>query len=187
MQVMILCGGMGTRLREETEVRPKPMVEIGGRPILWHIMKRYAVARLQRLRPVPRLQGRVDQGVLPQLRGDEQRLHGRARRGAIDRVPRRATAKTDWRVTSSTPGSTTMTGGRVKRALAATSTGDRFMLTYGDGVADVDIRGAARVPRAHGTLATVTAVRPPLAVRRAARRRRSRRAVQREAADRTKG
>ena len=75
MKVVILCGGLGTRLREETEFRPKPMVEIGGRPILWHIMKTLRPPRLPRVRPVPGLSRQHDQGVFPQLRGHEQRLH----------------------------------------------------------------------------------------------------------------
>ena len=80
MKVVILCGGLGTRLREETEFRPKPMVEIGGRPILWHIMKTLRPPRLSRLRAVPGLPRQHHQGILPQLRGHEQRLHHLPRR-----------------------------------------------------------------------------------------------------------
>ena len=89
MQVVILCGGQGTRLREETEFRPKPMVEVGGRPILWHIMKLYAHHGLRQLRALPRLPGQLHQGLFPELRVVEQRLHDPARQPTADHLPRR--------------------------------------------------------------------------------------------------
>ena len=89
MKVVILCGGLGTRLREETEFRPKPMVEVGGRPILWHIMKIYAHYGLSRFRALPGLSRHDDQGIFPQLCGDEQRLHLALNCQRTDPVPRR--------------------------------------------------------------------------------------------------
>ena len=90
MKVVILCGGLGTRLREETEFRPKPMVPIGNRPILWHIMKFYAHLRVQGIHPLPRLQGRGDQGIFPQLPVALQRRDPAARAHAADHLPQPA-------------------------------------------------------------------------------------------------
>lgn len=157
MQTMILCGGMGTRLREETEYRPKPMVEIGGRPILWHIMKLYAS------------QGFTDFIVCLGYKGDrikeyflnyeamntdftielgQPRLDYHAEHG-----------EGGWRVTLVDTGIETMTGARVKRA-ARYLTGDRFMLTYGDGVSDVDVRSLVSFHDRSGAVGAVTGVRP---------------------------
>ena len=79
MKAVILCGGQGTRIRDASETLPKPMLPIGGKPIVWHIMKSYAAHGVTRVRPLPRLQGLADQGVLPQLPGDDHRRDGHAR------------------------------------------------------------------------------------------------------------
>jgi len=159
ISTLILCGGLGTRLREETEYRPKPMVEIGGRPILWHIMRIYAS------------QGFKDFILLTGYRGDQikhyflnyEALHRDftvtlGSRGRIEFHD--GEDAQDWRVTIVDTGAATMTGARIKRA-ARYIRGDRFMLTYGDGVADIDLGGLLAAHQRAGCLGTVTGVRPP--------------------------
>jgi glucose-1-phosphate cytidylyltransferase len=157
MRVAILAGGLGTRLREETEYRPKPMVEIGGRPILWHIMKIYAVHGFT---DFVICLGYKSDLIRDYFLGYETRnrdftvtLGGRA-------VETHDSHSEDgWRVTLAETGEKTMTGGRIKRIWRYL--GDQpFMLTYGDGVANIDIRRLVAVHARHGKLATVTAVRP---------------------------
>jgi glucose-1-phosphate cytidylyltransferase len=157
MKVVLLAGGLGTRLREETEFRPKPMVEIGGRPILWHIMKIYASA------------GYKDFVICLGYKGDVIRdyfLNYEVRNrdftitlgcGRVDIHD--GHAETGWRITLAETGGDTLTGGRIKR-VANYLEGRSFMATYGDGVADIDIRGLLEFHRKHRKLATVTAVRP---------------------------
>lgn len=157
MKVVILAGGRGTRLSEETAARPKPMVEIGGQPILWHIMSLYAS------------QGFNDFVVACGYRGEmiKEYFHGMAIRGAdfvIDlkdgTVQRLAARAPDWRVAVIDTGLETMTAGRILR-LKSLIGNEPFMVTYGDGVGDVDVKALVGVHRARGRLATVTAVRPP--------------------------
>jgi len=158
MKVVILCGGLGTRLREETEYRPKPMVEIGGRPILWHIMKLYAH------------HGHRDFIVCLGYRGNmikEYFLNYEAMSNdfTICLGPRGrihfngAHPEQDFRVTLADTGLETMTGGRIKRVEKYID-GDSFMVTYGDGVSDLDVGRLVEFHRSHGRLATVTTVRP---------------------------
>ena len=154
---MILAGGQGSRLAEETEVRPKPMVEIGERPILWHIMKHYAAS------------GFTEFVVALGYKGDEikrffvdfLRLSGdltvRLGDGEVDRHDSERDA---WTVHLVDTGADSGTGGRVAR-LAHWLGDEAFMLTYGDGVSDVDLCALLAFHRASGKLATVTAVRPP--------------------------
>ena len=153
MQVMILCGGFGTRLREETELRPKPMVEVGGRPILWHIMKSYAVY------------GFTDFLICLGYKGDrikEYFLNYEAMNNdfTVELGQRESIhfhhghQEKGWRVTLVDTGHATSTGGRVKRA-SRYLTGDRFMLTYGDGVSNVDLERLLAFHTQQGTLATV--------------------------------
>jgi glucose-1-phosphate cytidylyltransferase len=156
--VMILCGGMGTRLREETEFLPKPMVEIGGRPMLWHIMKGYAA------------HGFTDFILCLGYKGHKIReyfLHYEAMHcdftielGDRDRLEFHGRHnEAGWRVTLVDTGIDAQTGSRIARALAHVKT-DRFMLTYGDGVADVDVPQLVRFHQTHQKIATVTGVRP---------------------------
>jgi glucose-1-phosphate cytidylyltransferase len=154
--VVILAGGMGTRIREETAVRPKPMVEIGSRPILWHIMKIYEHYGYRRFAVAVGYQGHVIKDYFLRYRDRYADFTVDLTRGTIDR---HADSSEPWTVTIVETGATTMTGGRIKR-LGQYLDGP-FMVTYGDGVADVNIADLVAFHRQHGRLATVTAVRPP--------------------------
>jgi len=159
MKTVILCGGMGTRLREETEFRPKSMVEIGGRPILWHIMKGYASHGLNDF--ILCLGYRAD--VIKSYFFNYHLLNQdfTIRLGSPDRVSFHGNhLEHDWNITLADTGIDALTGARVKR-IQPYITEDTFMLTYGDGVADVDIRKLLDFHRAHGKIGTVTGVRPP--------------------------
>jgi glucose-1-phosphate cytidylyltransferase len=154
--VVILAGGMGTRIREETAVRPKPMVEIGVRPILWHIMKIYDHYGYRRFLIPVGYKGHI---IKEYFLGYRDRHADFTVDLELGNVHRHANGAEDWKVTVVDTGAATMTGGRLKR-LAAYLDG-RFMVTYGDGVGNVDIEKLVRFHDQHGRLATVTAVRPP--------------------------
>jgi len=157
MRTVILAGGLGTRLAEETEVRPKPMVEVGGRPILWHIMRHYAAHWFTEF--VVALGYKSD--AVKRYFVDYSTLSGSLSVNlARGDVTRREAGGEDWTVHLIDTGLTTNTGGRVRR-VADWVRGGTFMLTYGDGVSDVNLQELVRFHRAHGKLATVTAVRPP--------------------------
>jgi glucose-1-phosphate cytidylyltransferase len=157
VKVVILAGGLGTRLREETEYRPKPMVEIGGRPILWHIMKTYACY------------GHTDYVICLGYKGDVVRdyflnyeTHHRDFTVTLGQGLREIHGdhnEDGWRVTLAETGEKTNTGGRLKRVARYIKQGT-FMATYGDGVADIDISRLLECHRRQGSLATLTAVRP---------------------------
>jgi glucose-1-phosphate cytidylyltransferase len=173
MKVVILAGGLGTRLSEETGVRPKPMVEIGGQPILWHIMKTYAACGFNEFVIALGYKGEFIKDYFVNYRYRSRNLTvnlGRGevvvhdedrRRTPIDAGARRTTHDgEDWIVHLLDTGANTNTGGRVRQA--ANFVGhETFLMTYGDGVSDIDIRRLIEYHRAHGKLATVTAVRPP--------------------------
>jgi glucose-1-phosphate cytidylyltransferase len=156
-KAVILAGGLGTRLMEETEARPKPMVEIGGKPILWHIMKIYAAHGIRDFVICLGYKGYVIKEYFSNYFLHMADL-------VIDMAEGRSTvlnAKAeDWRVTLIDTGLETMTGGRLKRIRPYLDDAP-FCLTYGDAVGTVDIAGSLRFHAAHGRLATVTAVRPP--------------------------
>jgi glucose-1-phosphate cytidylyltransferase len=157
-KVVILCGGLGTRMREETEYRPKPMVEVGGRPLLWHIMKLYAHHGLNEFVCCLGYRGEaikryfLDYGAL----GSDLTVH--LGTGEVE-FARRETE--DWKVTLVDTGEHSMTGARVKRVEHALGDADLFLCTYGDGLADVDVGALLAFHRSHGRLATVTGVHPP--------------------------
>jgi glucose-1-phosphate cytidylyltransferase len=158
MQVMILCGGLGTRFREETEFRPKPMVEIGGRPILWHIMKHFAHHGMNRFVLCLGYKAGAIKDYF--LRYEEENNDFTISLGSERKIVyHEAHKEQDFQVTLADTGLTTMTGGRVKRASRYLD-GSTFMVTYGDGLADVDLGALVRFHRGHGKLATVTAVQP---------------------------
>jgi len=158
MKVVILAGGLGTRLAEETEVRPKPMVEIGGRPILWHIMKHYARHSFTEFYLALGYKGEQIKRFFLDYHVMSTNLTVSLRDGASSIHD--DSQSDDWTVHLIDTGIDTQTGGRVKRLgrLLGEST---FMMTYGDGVADVDLSRLLEFHRNHGRLATLTAVRPP--------------------------
>ena len=157
MKVVILCGGLGTRLSEETLTRPKPMVEIGGRPILWHIMKIYEKHGFSDF-------------VLPlgykgeYIKDYFLNYHSRRSDFTVDlhtaRIDYFRPTAEDWRVSLIDTGESSMTGGRLLRLRPFLESSGTFMLTYGDGVSDVDINSLLQFHLSHGKIATVTAVRP---------------------------
>lgn len=157
MQAVILAGGFGTRLSEETAIRPKPMVEIGGRPIIWHIMKSYAAYGIDDFVVCCGYRGEVIKEYFlnyTRWQGDVTVDLG-AGEVVVHRRP-----EEDWRVTLVDTGTDTMTGGRLKR-VGDHLDGDTFCLTYGDGVADIAIDDLVAYHRAEGLKATLTAVQPP--------------------------
>jgi len=157
VKTIVLAGGLGTRLAEETEIRPKPMVEIGGKPILWHILKHYACYGNKEFFIALGYKSEVIKRYFLDFYSHNAglKIDFRADRMMIDESDRE-----DWTVHLIHTGLNTATGGRVKR-LESWLYGDTFMVTYGDGVADIDLNELLRFHRAHGRIATVTAVRPP--------------------------
>lgn len=157
MKVAILAGGMGTRLSEETELRPKPMVEVGDKPLIWHIMKGYASYGFNEFVVALGYKGEE----IKRFFVDELELGGSLTVSLGDRAVRpHHDHQEDWTVHLIETGMNTMTGGRVA-ALAQTIGNETFMLTYGDGVSNVDIRALFDFHRSHGKKVTITAVRPP--------------------------
>lgn len=156
-KVVLLAGGLGSRLAEETEVKPKPMVEIGDRPILWHIMKHYAHHGYREFFVALGYRGEI----IKRYFMDYHALNGSF---SIDfasgSIESRERGCENWRVHLMETGLQTMTGGRLKR-LQPFLSDETFMLTYGDGVSNVDLRALHAFHRAQGKIATVTAVRPP--------------------------
>lgn len=157
MKVVILAGGFGTRLQEETTIKPKPMVEIGGRPILWHIMKIYAAHGFNEFVVALGYKGEVIKDYFMNYRYRASSLTIHLNTGQT--IVRDSNCE-DWTVHLLDTGLHTQTGGRVKRAAQFVGN-ETFMLTYGDGVANVDVNRLLAFHRSHGRLATVTAVRPP--------------------------
>lgn len=157
MQAVILAGGMGTRISEETHLKPKPMIEIGGKPILWHIMKTYSAHGIHDFIICLGYKGYLikeyfanyflhTSNVTFDMRDNSMQVH-------------RNSAE-PWKVTLIDTGDSTMTGGRLKR-IAPYLNGEDFCFTYGDGVADIDIKKLIEFHRSQKTMATVTAVQPP--------------------------
>ena len=163
MKVAILAGGVGTRLVEETQVKPKPMIEIGGQPIIWHIMKHYAHYGFKEFVIALGYKGEY----IKQYMLDACLLNGNLTVNFRDSIVSRNETQLDggeppqdWVVELVDTGQNTQTGGRVKRLAPYLGSGT-FMLTWGDGVSDVDLHRLLEFHRSHGRLATVTAVRPP--------------------------
>lgn len=157
MKVVILAGGMGTRLTEETELKPKPMVEIGGRPILWHIMKHYAHHGFKEFFIALGHRGEIVKRFFLDYCSLSGNLTIDLSQGVVSSNENDCE---DWVVHLKNTGIETNTGGRVKRLEQWLADGT-FMLTYGDGVSNVDLSELLKFHRAHQKIATVTAVRPP--------------------------
>ncbi len=157
MKTVILCGGLGTRLSEETQIKPKPMVEIGGRPILWHIMKIYERHGFNDFMLALGYKGELIKDYFLNYHARLSDLTVHLKNGKVDYS--NPTAE-DWHVSLVDTGASTMTGGRLLRLRPHLQPHGTFMLTYGDGVSDVDLAALLAFHRAHGKLATVTAVRP---------------------------
>jgi glucose-1-phosphate cytidylyltransferase len=160
MKVVILCGGRGTRLREETEYRPKPMVPIGTQPILWHIMKIYAS------------QGHKDVNLCLGYKGEMIKNFFRNYHWMMSDVTLKLGQKPnvrfngrhdeeDWTVTLAETGENTLTAGRIWRIRQHLGDDEDFFLTYGDGVGDMDVNAALALHKKHGKTLTLTAVHPP--------------------------
>ena len=158
MKAIILAGGLGTRISEETQARPKPMIEIGGRPILWHIMKTYSAHGVNDFVICCGYKGYMIKeyfanyflhmsDVTFDMVDNHMEVHQRKAE--------------PWRVTLVDTGETTMTGGRLKRVASYVKEEEAFCFTYGDGVSDIDIGALIKFHRKHGKKATVTAVQPP--------------------------
>ena len=158
MKVVILCGGQGTRLREETEFRPKPLVEIGDRPIVWHIMKMYSQAGFNDFVLCLGYKGHMIRDYFANYDLHTRDVTLDLGTGGVEFKSSRTEP---WRVTLVDTGLDSMTGGRLVRAAHHLGDDDAFMVTYGDGVADVNVAEVLKFHREHGRLATVTAVRPP--------------------------
>jgi glucose-1-phosphate cytidylyltransferase len=157
VKAVILAGGLGSRLSEETTVKPKPMVEIGAKPILWHIMKIYAAHDIDDFVVCLGYKGYLIKEWFANYALHTSDVTFDMRTGEME-VHHSTTEP--WRVTLVETGDDTMTGGRLKRVLPYVA-GETFCLTYGDGVGNVDIRALVAHHRAAGRLATVTAVQPP--------------------------
>ena len=157
MKAIILAGGLGTRLAEETSLRPKPMVEIGGKPILWHIMKIYAQHGVKDFIICLGYKGYMIKEYFFNYSMHMSDLTIDLRKGETH-VHRNASE--DWRISLIDTGEQTMTGGRLRQAMHYLGDDEDFCLTYGDGVSDCDISEAIKFHKSHGREATVTAVRP---------------------------
>ena len=157
MKAVILAGGLGTRISEETHVRPKPMVEIGGKPILWHIMKGYLAHGIDDFIICCGYKGQVIKEYFYNYSILNSDVTFDMQAGKTIVHSKQAEA---WRITLVDTGEHTMTGGRLKR-VASFLDNDAFCFTYGDGVSNVDIAASIAFHRAHGCLATLTAVPPP--------------------------
>jgi glucose-1-phosphate cytidylyltransferase len=158
MKAVILAGGLGTRISEETHLKPKPMIEIGGKPVLWHILKLYSAHGITDFIIACGYKGYVIKeyfanyflhmsDVTFDMSKNEMKVHQRKAE--------------PWKVTLVDTGENTMTGGRLKRVAEHLAGEDAFCFTYGDGVSDVDIGASIAFHRAHGKWATITAVQPP--------------------------
>jgi glucose-1-phosphate cytidylyltransferase len=158
MKTVILAGGLGTRISEESQFKPKPMIEIGGRPILWHIMRLYAHHGFNDFVVCLGYRGYVVKEYFANYVLHNADLTVDLATGTI---AYHATNHEPWKVTLVETGSETMTGGRLKRVAQYLEPGQPFHMTYGDGVADVDLTALTAFHKGHGKAATITAVAPP--------------------------
>lgn len=158
MKAVILAGGLGTRISEETSVRPKPMIEIGGKPVLWHIMKIYSAHGINDFIVCLGYKGYVIKEYFANYFLHMSDVTFDMAHNKMEVHQRNAES---WRVTLVDTGEDTMTGGRIKRVAPYLTEGEDFCCTYGDGVGDVDITRLVQFHKDQGTLATLTATQPP--------------------------
>ena len=158
MKTVILAGGLGTRISEESHLKPKPMIEIGGRPILWHIMKLFSHYGFNDFVVCLGYKGYVIKEYFSNYVLHNADLTVDLAKGSIEY---HATHHEPWKVTLVDTGEDTMTGGRLRRVAPYLKPGEPFFFTYGDGVADIDLKALAEFHASHGKAATVTAVSPP--------------------------
>ena len=158
MKIVILCGGQGTRLREETEYKPKPMVEIGDKPILWHIMKTYASYGFNKFVLCLGYKGDMIKDYFYHYKMINNDFS--IKLGSGDITIHDSREETDWNIILANTGLNSMTGARIKR-IEKYIEGDRFMVTYGDGVTDLNISKLLKFHDQHGKIGTVTGVYPP--------------------------
>jgi glucose-1-phosphate cytidylyltransferase len=158
MKAVILAGGLGTRISEETHLKPKPMVEIGGKPILWHIMKTYSAHGVNEFVICCGYKGYL---IKEYFANYFLHMSDVTFDMAHNRMEVHQQKAEPWKVTLVDTGEETLTGGRLKRVAAYIREEEAFCFTYGDGVSDVDIRASIDFHRRHGKLATITAVQPP--------------------------
>ncbi len=160
MKAVILCGGQGTRIRDASELLPKPMLPIGGRPIVWHIMKGYARHGVREFVLCLGYKGwTIKEFFLNYKAMTSDLTVTLGRHGAVEVIGHHADE--DWKVTLAETGERTMTGGRVAAVRRYVEGDEPFLLTYGDGVSDVDVSATVAAHQRHGKVASVTAVRPP--------------------------
>ncbi len=159
MDVVILCGGYGTRLSEETHLRPKPMVEIGGKPILWHIMKIFDSHQISNFHLALGYKSNVIKDYFIGYNSLNNDFSINTQTGKINHINN---INENWQINLWETGLKTMTGGRLLRLKHYFRNTDTFMLTYGDGLCDLDLKALLKFHKSHGKIATVTAVRPPV-------------------------
>jgi glucose-1-phosphate cytidylyltransferase len=157
-KVVLLCGGLGTRMREETEYRPKPMVEVGGKPLLWHIMKTYGAYGLTDFVCCLGYRGQMIKQYFLDYGAMRSDMTIGLATGAVEYANREIE---DWTVSLVDTGEHSMTGARVKLVEPWLGDSDIFLCTYGDGLADIDVAALIEFHRSHGKLATVTGVKQP--------------------------
>ena len=158
MKTVILCGGLGTRLSEETDIKPKPMVEIGDRPILWHIMKIYGQYDYNKFVLALGYKGEKIKEYFINYNNLTSDLTVNLKNGNVSKSN---TINDNWEVQMIDTGIKSMTGGRINRLEKLLRPDDRFMMTYGDGLGDINIRELVSFHKEHGKIATMVAVRPP--------------------------
>lgn len=158
MKVVLLCGGLGTRISEESHLKPKPMIEIGGRPIVWHIMKLFSHYGFNDFILCLGYKGYVVKEYFANYVLHNADLTVDLAKGSVEY---HATNHEPWRVTLVDTGADSMTGGRLKRVAQYLDPNEPFFMSYGDGVADIDLQALLEFHKAHGKQATVSAVSPP--------------------------
>ena len=158
MKAIILAGGLGTRLSEETEIKPKPMIEIGGKPILWHIMKIYSNHGINEFIICCGYKGYLIKEYFSNYFLHQSNVTFQTKDNSMETHQNNSE---EWRVTLLDTGEHTMTGGRLKKVIDYIKDDEAFCLTYGDGVGDIDISALIKFHQNHGKKATLTAVRPP--------------------------